>query len=284
MNELIFLGTGEAFNPELSTTSYLIKSGNDSIMIDAGYKSPDQLMKLMSKDDPSESYLKEHPSHLLVTHLHGDHIAGIARLIVPAWELGRTKELKIHCPKEGFKFEHPVYGNLVDTASGAHSIESRLHLDYGKLADVMEEQFSRKYTFWKNEQIIDDFIVTTAKTIHSVPNYALKFEYFGNVPSKNKKFAISGDGELTEDTKKLFEGVDLLVHEAFFIDNPNAKNHATAKQVVDYAIEKGIPEVKLVHINRHELKKQKELENLFNFAAKNNVKLDIPKEFSNYYF
>ncbi|GIU68972.1 MAG: ribonuclease Z [Candidatus Woesearchaeota archaeon] len=284
MNELIFLGTGEAFNPELSTTSYLIKSGNNSIMIDAGYKSSHQLMKLMSKDDPSEFYLKEHPSHLLVTHLHGDHIAGIARLIVPAWELGRTKELKIYCPKEGFKFEYPVYGNLVDTAIGAHSIESRLHLDYGKLADVMEEQFPRKYTFWKNEQIIGDFVVSTAKTIHSAPNYALKFEYFGNVPSKNKKFAISGDGELTEDTKKLFEDVDLLVHEAFFINNQNAKNHATAKQVVDYAIEKGIPEVKLVQINKHELKKQKELENLFNFAAKNNVKVDIPKEFSNYYF
>ncbi len=284
MNELIFLGTGEAFNPELGTTSYLIKSGKDSIMIDAGYKSPDQLMKLMSKDDPSESYLKEHPSHLLVTHLHGDHIGGIARLIVPAWEMGRTKELKIYVPKEGLKFEHPIYGNLVDTTSGAHSVESRLHLDYGKLADVMEQQFSRKYNFWKNEQMICDFIVTTAKTIHSVPNYALKFEYFGNVPSNNKKFAISGDGELTEDTKKLFEGVDLLVHEAFYVDNPEAKNHATAKQVVEYAIDKGIPEVKLVHINRHELKKKKEINSLINFAEKHNVRVDIPKELSKYEF
>lgn len=61
-------------------------------------------------------------------------------------------------------------------------------------------------------------------------------------------FAFSRDGELTAESRTLFEGCDLLVHEAFMPDE-NVAGHGNAHDVIAYAAEHGIADLRLVHLD-----------------------------------
>jgi len=70
---------------------------------------------------------------------------------------------------------------------------------------------------------LGDFKIYSALSVHGLPNYAYKL-----IDRDGRKLAISGDGALSEDTRRLFEGADLLVHEGFYV-NASSKNHASTR-------------------------------------------------------
>lgn len=79
MAKLIFIGTGEAFDPYKSNVSYLIVNEDTSIMIDCGYTSAHSLMNYFKDNGKC---LLDISQKLLLTHKHGDHTAGIPALII----------------------------------------------------------------------------------------------------------------------------------------------------------------------------------------------------------
>lgn len=98
-------------------------------------------------------------------------------------------------------------------------------------------------------------------TKHSVENFAYCFKNDSGV-----RIAVSGDGALTSKSRELYKGVDLLVHEGFFVDK-KSETHASITSILEYALNVRIPKVAIVHVNRDERKKISEIERIV-FEAK----------------
>jgi ribonuclease BN (tRNA processing enzyme) len=114
--------------------------------------------------------------------------------------------------------------------------------------------------------------VKAAPTVHGAANFAYRFSF--GCPAT---FAISGDGALTDETRELFSSVEFLIHEGFYVDQ-SSQNHASIKDVVDYAIEARIPEVAIVHVNREERKKAGEIADLIERAKAQDVRVFLPED------
>ena len=71
---LKFIGTGSAFNTEFGTTSAYIKNEDTLLLIDCGETTFARIMELKLLEDVKKAYI-------MITHMHSDHIAGLAALI-----------------------------------------------------------------------------------------------------------------------------------------------------------------------------------------------------------
>ena len=88
-------------------------------------------------------------------------------------------------------------------------------------------------------------------TSHGLPNYAVKLK------SKAVHISFSGDGPLSEASKKLFQDCSVLVHEAFGLESAIAGCHTTAREVIGFA--NTLPHLKrlaLVHLQKEEREKK----------------------------
>ena len=61
----------------------------------------------------------------------------------------------------------------------------------------------------------------------------------------------SGDGESTDETLALARGCDLVIHEAFRLDE-NAAGHGRVRACISFARDAGVPLLALVHMQRDE--------------------------------
>jgi ribonuclease BN (tRNA processing enzyme) len=81
-----------------------------------------------------------------------------------------------------------------------------------------------------------------APTRHSVTNLAIRVEAGGG------RFCYSGDGQCTDESRALFAGANLLVHEAYSFD-PSAV-HGDLPGVIRMAADQNVSRLALVHIQR----------------------------------
>lgn len=265
MTKLTFIGTGEAFDPDRVNVSYLLEERGRSIMVDCGYDSSKSLMRYLSKSDQSLAYS---PDALLLTHEHGDHTAGISALLMAIWE--------------------EANGIVGDNKVGNKRKLDLLSSNGGLLGKIAGDVQRYYYGFWDRFKVegpviasreinplgdeLYGFRVKSATTTHGAMNFAYRFD------SPEKSFAISGDGSLNEETMRLFDGVDVLIHEGFNVLGSGGKNHASIEQVMDYAISKGIPKVGIVHVNRQERLKKEEIASLIELAESGGVTLFLPED------
>lgn len=264
--KITFVGTGEAFDSERCTTSYLIETEGGSLLVDCGYRTPASLMKLLDLKGKS---LAETPDVVLFTHEHGDHFAGLTGLLMPIWESANSV---VELDKRGAnrKLEICVADPIAQRIS--ERVQSRMEEDYkGFYTRFSTEGPSLSFRALKSPDTILGLSVNYAQTIHGAPNYAFKFSNGG------KSLAISGDGALSEETRQLFRGVDWLVHEGFYVSQ-SSRNHASIKDVVEYAIETKIKQVAIVHVNREERRKGDEIEKLIGQAGAEGVEVHMPRD------
>jgi len=267
--QLTFIGTGEAFDTNRATTSYLVgnesPTGYKSTLVDCGYTTVPSLRRRVLNSSGRD--LIDIPDNLVFTHFHGDHFAGLSALLIPLWdevrERGAERDLTIASPDEILK----------------QRVEKRMGEDYPGLyerfeADGLNIHF-RKMS--PDRDCLGNLIVTSALARHSVPNYAYRFS------NGTKSFAISGDGSLTEESKALYQGVDLLVHEGFFVD-VSSQNHASIEEVVDFAISERIPQVAIVHVNQSEREKKSKIRGLVEKASEKGVSVFFPNDGENVSF
>jgi ribonuclease Z len=81
-----------------------------------------------------------------------------------------------------------------------------------------------------------------APTRHSVTNLAVRIEAGGG------KFCYSGDGQFTDESCALFNGADLLIHEAYSFDS--SPIHGDFPGVIRMAAEQSVRQLAVVHIKR----------------------------------
>lgn len=140
-------------------------------------------------------------STLFITHLHSDHTAGLADLILTPWVLERTDPLRIFGP--------------AGTASMTGHILAAYEADISCRREGLQpanETGIRTETAEIGEGTIlqeDGLTVSSFRTCHGM------LESYGYVfAAEGKKIVISGDTRALEIMKRKARGADLLLHEA----------------------------------------------------------------------
>ena len=265
MVKFTFLGTGEAFDPERFNSSYLIEIDGKSLMVDCG---ADSFKSLMKYAYCKGSGLVEYPDGILITHDHGDHLIG-----VPAIFMAMNEEVNGIVGSAMIGKDRVV--DLMSANPHVLDVEDLVRRSgFGNWPLFQEKGPTvRKRVIDRNGDEIYGMKVRAGETIHSVINYAYRFE----LPN-GKSFAISGDGNLTDEGRELFRGVDYLIHEGYRVLGDAGPLHGSAEKILDYAIEAGIKNVGIVHMNREQRKRAKDLQQLFEKARVNGINLFFPND------
>jgi len=255
--KLSILGCNSASPLENShTTSQILEVKNHLFLIDCGEGTQIQLRNQKIKF----SRIK----HIFISHLHGDHFYGLVGLISTFRLLGRTSDLNVHGPK-GIKeiitlqlkhanswtnynlFFHELDSKtsqiifedddlLVKTIPLDHRVYTNGFLFQEKSGqrrlDIQKiEDFNIKPYDYQNLKLGKDLITEEGKIIQ---NQSLTLE-----PHPVKNYAFCSDTSYNESIVPLIEFVDLLYHEATFLDShanlAKKTKHSTAKQAAKIA-------------------------------------------------
>jgi ribonuclease BN (tRNA processing enzyme) len=198
---LRFLGCGDAFASGGRLQACLqLEGGSEQVLIDCGATALVSLKR--ERIDPASV------GYVVLSHLHGDHFAGVPWLILDGQFAGRERPLVVAGPpqtkgrlKLAFEALYP------GTMSGQRPFT----------IDVIEVQ----------ERIpvhIGPAVVTAFAVAHSsgAPSNALRVEYGGKV------IAYSGDTAWTDTLLEVAHGADLFVCECNFFDS-NVPGHLDFK-------------------------------------------------------
>jgi len=220
MARITIVGCGEAFDPERANTS-LIYEGSQILLLDCGYSVPHAFWKITQ--DPS--YLDA----IYLSHIHADHTFGLPALLLWMRIEGRTRPL---------------------TVFGGPGIESWLEklLQLGYPGSYTPD---RCFPIHPVEVSPDESVafgactLSVAQSEHSVRNLAVR------ITENGRSMAYSGDGISTPATRSLFRGVQLLLHESYWLQGTE-HGHSGAKELVPMAIEADVETLALIHIGKNE--------------------------------
>jgi ribonuclease BN (tRNA processing enzyme) len=221
---LTIVGCGEAFDSGWGNHSSLFSGrGLPTVLFDCGYQIPERLWAM------PEAYASIDAVYL--THLHADHCQGLIPLFSRYWEEKRSSPLAIYGP------------------TGTESVITR-SFDLGYPGLRQKLPFEVRYHESRPEFAIGKLRLRTARSAHSVLNLAVRV----TLPN-GKSFALSGDGQLTDATRELFRGCDLLLHECFWLKPGPPGIHADLATLREYAETAGIARIGVTHLSRLERKK-----------------------------
>jgi ribonuclease Z len=237
--EIHCIGVGEAFDPARGNTATIINSAS-RVLVDCGYAVP----ALLFPAYPSPEALDA----IYLTHFHADHTFGLPGLLSRLHFDGRKKELAILGQRGTEQF-----------------VMSLLEMGYPGLA----ASFGYPIYFRESNEHLSfcEMGFEFALTDHPLTNYAAKVEIGGT------KLAISGDGDLTESAKKLYQDCSLLVHEAFSCHTP-CPGHISVEGLLNFA--NNLSELRtlvIVHLSRKE-NREKTIE-FVNSVKRNNLEVIV---------
>lgn len=200
--EVIFVGTGEACDPELPNASLLF-CGAKNVLVDCGYGVPHALWRITRDAQAIDA--------LVLTHIHGDHSFGLPGLLLWMREAGRTRPL-----------------TLVGGSGTRAAVRSVVNLAYPGLFDDLPYACDELVVNPGAPVIWNELEFATAQSQHSVRNLAVR------ITDGGASVCVSGDGAPTEATRALYGGSDLLVHECYG-HLEAGKNHAALGDVLALA-------------------------------------------------
>lgn len=222
--DVTFVGTGEAFDPALPNTSLLYRGGT-VLLIDCGYAVPRALWQLTT--DPA------HLDGIYLSHAHADHCFGLPALVVWMRIRGRSAPL-----------------TLLGGEGAEPWIRGVLELGYPGACDRPQGYSLRILELpSRADTRVGTVSLTVARSDHPVVNHALRVEESGRV------FCYSGDGAPTAETRELFAGAHLLVHECYAAADP-MPGHGSAATVIALAEAVGVETLCLVHLEQDETNKR----------------------------
>ena len=218
--EIKVIGCGEAFDSRMGNSAYLLRQPNKkSILFDCGYQIPERLWRYNRDKDIGIVFF---------SHLHADHFFGIIPLIARYWEDGRKDRLFLYGPK-GFK------NKIIDLAD----------LGYPGLIEKIDFELIFKDFIDDMPLRHENMVIQTAQTKHSIINHAIRVDLLDS----KKSIAISGDGQHTDQSKKLICDVNLLLQETYTIEN-TLSTHASVKGILQIIHELNLDKIGLAHISR----------------------------------
>ncbi|NEN22547.1 ribonuclease Z [Cryomorpha ignava] len=269
--EVTILGCGSA-TPTLRhwPTSQLVNHDEHYFLFDCGEGAQLQLRRYNIKF--------QQINHLFITHLHGDHCLGLPGLLSTMHLLGRTKDLNIYANaalQEAIEIQLRVSYSRLRFQLKWHPLsydEPQIIMENAKLQVMsfplnhrvpccgfrisekpkprnMIPQMIEKYTipFVRIRQIKAgaDYILEDGTVI---PNADLTLD-----PAEPKSYAFCTDTAFAEKTIDAVQGVDLLYHEATFLEKDRQRAydtfHSTASDAARVANMAGVGKLILGHFS-----------------------------------
>jgi len=189
---------------------------NDSIVFDMG---PGALRNLRRSDLQLEGL-----AVVFISHTHADHVSDLIPFLWAVQIDGRRSPLKVYGPP-GFK---EIVRNLLEC--------TRTPEDFFKFPlTISEIDFGRKVSS-----------IRTCRTSHSIPTLAFRIDMDG------RSFCYSADTIYCPAVIELGHNVDLLMHEATFLEDQLATaevtSHSTARMAGQAAKEANAEKLVLFHI------------------------------------
>ena len=265
------LGSGAAL-PTFSRnpTSQYIECNNRHILIDCGEGTQMQMRKYGVKF--------QRISHILISHLHGDHFFGLVGLLSTMHLLGRDSGITIYGPvglEEIIKSQLEIGGARLDFGL------TFVPLDGKTPGLLFEDKLIEIHTFPLKHRIpTNGFIIKEKQKEYSLLGDAFKadglsitfipkfkngenvidengvthyFEEYTTPPPSTRSYAFCSDTAYYESVIPHIENVDLLYHEATFteIHRARAKStfHSTAMDAAKIALKANTKRLILGHLS-----------------------------------
>ena len=254
--EVLILGSGSAL-PTISAnqTSQVVSCGNQLFLVDCGEGTQVQLRKNKVKI--------QNINHVFISHLHGDHFFGLVGLLSTMHLLGRQSELHIHGPKGLDEIVEIQFRN-----AGSHLSFNMVFQTIDKAGEVLYEDAKVTVTSLPLKHRIPcyGFHFQEKKGLrkldghklveHNIPIYARKSIAEGEDfrseegliiknaelttdPPRPTSYAFCSDTAYYEKLIPLIQEVDLLYHEATFLESERERAkktfHSTAKDAATIA-------------------------------------------------
>jgi len=269
--ELTILGSGAAVPTfRRNPTAQYIVCNDRHILIDCGEGTQMQIRKY--------SIRFQRISHILISHLHGDHFFGLVGLLSTMHLMGRDKGITVYGPEE---LENIVRSQL-EIAGARLDFELKFVKLNGKEAKlIFEDNLMEIHTFplkhriptngfvirekIKERRLISEAIKGSGLLIEHLPKLKrgehvvdekgneFDFEEFTLPPHPSFSYAFCSDTRYDESIAPYIKNVDVLYHEATFIDKDEdrAKTtfHSTAKQAATIAAKAGVGRLLLGHLS-----------------------------------
>jgi ribonuclease Z len=237
--EITFLGVGEACDPAQPNTSLLINTTTGGLrrqlLLDCGFTIPH--LYFAGCNDPEQLDL------LWISHFHGDHFFGVPLLQLRLWEMGRRKPLLI-------LGQPGIRQKLSQTLELAYpGFEKRLNYPLEFLELAPGRSISLLGLQWQ-----------AAANEHSQPALAIRIDNDG------RSIFYGGDGRPTAATTALAHGCSLAVHEAFHLDGESG-GHGSVRRCLEFARQAEVVRLALVHMERQNRNRRREIENLLAEAS-----------------
>ncbi len=174
--EITFLGTSAGIpTKDRNTTAIHLKFLGNSLLFDCGEGTQRQMMKA--------GLSIQKISHIFISHIHADHLLGLAGLIQTMGFNSRTKELHIYAPKE-----------------------ARKYVNFFKKWDYLNLGYEIKFHSLKQGTILEtqEFKIKAVELKHGIPCYGFVFEEKVEVNLDKKKLKKYGlkESPLLKELKK----------------------------------------------------------------------------------
>jgi ribonuclease BN (tRNA processing enzyme) len=220
MPHVVFVGTGDAFDPDRPNTSVLYVGGATALL-DCGFSAFHAFLATKTPPNALDA--------VWLSHTHGDHAFGLPALLLWMRVGGRTRPLRV---------------------MGGAGLEAWL---WRVLDLAYPESFSpgKCFPIEVHEVTPNDVVQvgetewTFASTLHGVPNLSARIKDSQHVT------CYSGDGVPTAAHRALYHGADLLVHECQWLAG-QASLHASLPDALAVAGAASVKRLALVHLSAAE--------------------------------
>ena len=203
--KLIVLGSGTPNpDPNRAGSAYAVVVNETPYLIDFG---PGIIRRAASLSPPwggeIEAMTVKNFEHAFLTHIHSDHSAGLADLLLTPWIMGRDKKLNLFGPK----------GLEQMASSTLEAFED--DINYRIYGTQPSNKIGYKYNFYLLAEglIYEDENVSVEA--FTVPHGSFDDAYGFRFTTKDKVIVFSGDTGPSKTLEKFAAGADILVHEVY---------------------------------------------------------------------
>ena len=227
-------------------------------------------------------------NHIFISHLHGDHFFGLVGLMSTMHLLGRDKDIHIHGPKgiaDIVLMQFKIASSYLSFKMHFHEVneESKVLFE-DKSVKISALPLAHRiptFGFLVEEKVAYRKLIVEAIEKYHIPKHARRAIVEGKdyttidgklIPNKEltkdplppKKYAYCSDTAYSEVLIDSLPALDLLYHEATFLeeDRERAKQtfHSTAKDAATVALKTNSKKLILGHYSNRYKKKDKFLE------------------------
>ena len=203
--KLIVLGSGTPNpDPNRAGSGYAVVVNETPYLIDFG---PGFIRRAASMSPPwggkIEAMTVNNFEHAFLTHIHSDHSAGLADLLLTPWIMGRDKKLNLFGPK----------GLEQMASSTLEAFEDDINYR------IYGTQPSNKIGYKYNFRLLAEGLIYEDENVSveafTVPHGSFDDAYGFRFTTKDKVIVFSGDTGPSKKLEKLAAGADILVHEVY---------------------------------------------------------------------